>query len=85
LVGSVDAFSVDQLVAALGRIGVPRPGRQAVLDATDLEFVDVRAMRELNRYAADRGATVLLRSPPSFVPRLLGLLDLRAICLEPPV
>ena len=85
LVGSVDAFSVEQLVAALGRIGVPRPGRQAVLDATDLEFVDVRAMRELNRYAADRRATVLLRSPPSFVPRLLGLLDLPAICLESPV
>ena len=53
-----------------------------VLDAYGLEFVDVRALRELNRYAADRGATVLLRSPPSFVPRLLGLLDLPAICLE---
>ena len=64
LVGSVDAFSIAQLLEALRRIGVPRPGGQAVLDATDLEFIDVRALRELDRHAADAGATLVLRSPP---------------------
>jgi hypothetical protein len=83
LVGSVDAFSVAQLVAALGRIGVPRPGGQMVLDAVGLELVDVRALRELDRYAADRGATVLLRSPSFLVLRLLQLLEPRAVRLEP--
>jgi hypothetical protein len=83
LVGSVDAFSVAQLVEALGRIGVPRPGGQMVLDAVGLELVDVGALRELDRYAADRGATVLLRSPPILVQRLLQLLEPRAVRLEP--
>jgi hypothetical protein len=84
LVGSVDAFCGAHLVEALRRIGVPRPGGRAVLDAADLEFVDVRALRELDRYAAHRGAALELRSPPSFLPRLMGLLDVRAIWLEPP-
>jgi hypothetical protein len=54
-----------------------------VLDAVGLEFVDVGALRELDRYAADRGATVLLRSPPILVQRLLQLLEPRAVRLEP--
>jgi hypothetical protein len=83
LVGSVDAFSVAQLVEALRRIGVPRPGGRAVLDATEWEFVDVRALRELDRHAADIGATLVLRSPRSPVPRMIGLLELRAVRVEP--
>jgi len=54
-----------------------------VLDAVGLELVDVGALRELDRYAADRGATVLLRSPPILVQRLLQLLEPRAVLLEP--
>ena len=79
LVGSVDAFSIAQLLEALRRIGVPRPGGQAVLDATDLEFIDVRALRELDRHAADTGATLVLRSPPNLVLRLMELLGVRAV------
>jgi len=82
LVGSVDAFSAAYLVKALRRIEVPRPGRRAVLDATDLEFVDVQALRGLDRYAAGTGATIVLRWPPDLVSRLLGLLDLCAIRVE---
>jgi hypothetical protein len=53
-----------------------------VLDTTDLEFIDVRALRELDRYAAQNGATLLLRSAPSIVPRLMELVELRAVRLE---
>jgi hypothetical protein len=53
-----------------------------VLDATDLEFVDVRALRELDRYAAGTGATVVLRAPPPSLPRLVELLDLQAVRTE---
>ena len=82
LVGSVDAFSIAQLLEALRRIGVPRPGGQAVLDATDLEFIDVRALRELDRHAADAGATLVLRSAPYSVLRLMELLGVRAVRAE---
>jgi hypothetical protein len=79
LVGSVDAFSVDLLVQALRRIGMPRPGSTAVLDTRGLEFVDVRALRELDRHAARVGAPLVWRSPPPLVSRLVELLDVRAI------
>jgi hypothetical protein len=55
-----------------------------VLEATDLEFVDVRAMRDLERYAADAGATLVLRSAPIVVPRLVELLGVRAVRAEQP-
>jgi len=84
LVGSVDAFCIAQLLQALRRIGVPPPGGQAVLDATELEFVDVRALRDLDRHAADAGATLVLRSPPKFVLRLMELLGVRAVQVERP-
>ena len=82
LVGSVDAFSIAQLLEALRRIGVPPSGGQAVLEATDLEFIDVRALRDLDRHAADAGATLVLRSPPKFVLRLMELLGVRAVRVE---
>jgi len=83
LVGSVDAFSIGQLLQALGRIGVPRAGGRAVLDAADLEFIDVRALRDLDGRVADAGATLMLRSPPIFVSRLMELLGVRAVRVEP--
>jgi hypothetical protein len=82
LVGSVDAFSIARLLEALRRIGVPRPGGQAVLDTTDLEFIDVRALRDLDRHAADAGATLVLRSAPYVVLRLMELLGVRAVRVE---
>ena len=84
LVGSVDAFCIARLLEALRRIGVPRPGGRAVLDAADLEFIDVRAMRDLDHHAADAGATLVLRSPPIVVPRLMELLGVRAVRVERP-
>ena len=54
-----------------------------MLDATALEFIDVRALRELNHHAADTGAIILLRSPPNPVPKLLEMMNLRAVRPEP--
>jgi anti-anti-sigma regulatory factor len=84
LAGSVDAFSVARLIQALRRIGVPRPPGRAVLDTTDLEFVDVRALLELDRYVAGTGAALALRSPPPSLTRLIEILDLRGLHVEPP-
>jgi hypothetical protein len=79
--GSVSVVAVP-LLEALRRIGVPPSGGRAVLDATDLEFIDVRALRELDGYAADTGATLVLRSPPVFVLKLMELLGVRAVRAE---
>ena len=53
-----------------------------MLDATGLEFVDVRALRDLDWHAASTGATLVLRSPPYFVLRLMELLGVRAVRVE---
>jgi hypothetical protein len=82
LVGSVDTFSVADLVTALQRIDVPPPGDQALVDLTSLRFVDHRALLTLDQYAARRRSTVVLRSPPHLVPRLMELISLRAVRLE---
>jgi hypothetical protein len=82
LAGSVDAFCATRLVETLHRIGVPPPGGLTVLDATDLEFIDFRALIELDRCAIRRNATLVLRSPPAVVPRLMGLVDLSAVRIE---
>src|SRR5918995_4794227 len=82
LAGSVDAFCVTRLVETLQRIGIPTPGGRAVLEAADLEFIDFRALIELDRCATRHSATLVLRSPPAVVPRLMGLVDLSAVRVE---
>jgi anti-anti-sigma regulatory factor len=82
LAGSVDTFSVGHLATALQRIGVPAAGEQVLIDASALEFIDHRALLRLDQYAARRWATLVLRSPPRMVARLMGILPLRAVRLE---
>jgi hypothetical protein len=82
LAGSVDTLSAAQLMQALQRIGIPRARQRAVIDAGDLEFIDHRALVTLDRYAVTRQATVVLRSPPDIVPRLLDLIPLHAVRWE---
>ena len=67
------------------RCSVADGGRLAgLLDpyAAGLEFIDVRALRDLDRHAADTGATLVLRSAPCFVLRLMELLGVRAVRVE---
>ena len=53
-----------------------------VVDATGLEFMDVRGLLTLDRYAAASDAIMVLRSPPTVVTRLSNLVDLIALRVE---
>jgi len=75
-------FCVDQFEQALRRTGVATTGGTVIIDATDLEFIDVRGMLTLDRYAAAGGATIVLRSVPSVVTRLTELVDLVAVRVD---
>jgi anti-anti-sigma regulatory factor len=82
LAGNVDVFCTDQLEQALQRIGIAASGGGVVIDATNLEFIDVRGLLTLNRYAAANDVVMVLRSPPTLVTRLLTLVDLMALRVE---
>ena len=53
-----------------------------VVDATGLEFMDIRGLLILDRYAAASDAIMVLRSPPTVVTRLANLVDLIALRVE---
>jgi anti-anti-sigma regulatory factor len=82
LAGNVDVFCTDQLEQALQRIGIATPGGTVVVDATGLEFMDVRGLLTLDRYAAASDTIMVLRSPPTVVTRLANLVDLIALRVE---
>ena len=82
LAGSVDTFSIGHLATALQRIGIPPLGEQVVIDTSALEFIDHRALLRLDQYAIRRWASLVLRSPPRMVARLMGILPLGAVRLE---
>jgi anti-anti-sigma regulatory factor len=82
LAGAVDAFSAAHLEQALRHIAVAASPREVVIDATGVEFLDHHALLVLNRHATHTGATIVLRSPPSIVTRLINLLDLHALSSE---
>ncbi|MDT0352117.1 MEDS domain-containing protein [Pseudonocardia charpentierae] len=82
LAGCVDVFCVDQFEQALQRTGVATTGGTVIIDATDLEFIDVRGMLTLDRYAMAGGATIVLRSAPSVVTRVTELVDLVAVRVD---
>lgn len=73
LAGCVDVFCADEFEQALQGIGMAGAGGMVIIDAADLEFIDVRGLLTLDRHAAGCGATIVLRSAPAVVTRLLGL------------
>jgi hypothetical protein len=82
LAGEVDVFCLDQLEQALERIGVGASGGKVVIDAADLKFIDIRGLLTLDRHAIGTETTMVLRSPPAVVTRLLTLVDLIALQVE---
>jgi anti-anti-sigma regulatory factor len=82
LAGCVDVFCADQFEQALQGIGLAGAGGTVIIDAADLEFIDVRGLLTLDRHAAGCGATIVLRSAPAVVTRLLKLVDLVALRVE---
>jgi len=82
LVGEVDVFCADLLEQALQRIGVGACGGKMVIDAADLQFIDIRGLLTLDRHAAANEAILVLRSPPAVVTRLLRVVDVIAVRAE---
>jgi anti-anti-sigma regulatory factor len=82
LAGEIDVFCTDQLEQALQRIRVAESGGTVVIDATNLVFIDIRGLLTLDRHAAASDATMVLRSPPAVVTRLLKLVDLIALRMD---
>jgi anti-anti-sigma regulatory factor len=84
LAGCIDVFCSDQFERALQRTGVADAGGTVIIDAADLEFIDVRGLLTLDRYATSSGATIVLRSAPTVVTRLSELVDLIALRVDGP-
>jgi anti-anti-sigma regulatory factor len=80
--GEIDVFGADQLEQTLQRIGVGACGGKVLIDATNLEFIDIRGLLTLDRHAAANDAILVLRSPPAVVTRLLTVVDLIATRVE---
>jgi hypothetical protein len=82
LAGELDLSADTLLDKALDRAHLrPRDG-ELILNASGLRFADHRALVQLDRYADQRGATLVLRSAAGAVGRLAGLLDLPRLRVE---
>ncbi|SES16540.1 MEDS: MEthanogen/methylotroph, DcmR Sensory domain [Lentzea xinjiangensis] len=80
--GEVDQLSEDLFTLALHRADLrPHDGR-LVFDATGLTFLDHRNLLRLSRHAADRGASVVLRTSWPGVSILADLLELTNVRVE---
>jgi len=83
LSGELDTAGQAPFAVALRR-AAPRPvDGEIVVDATGLRFVDHRALRVLEEYARERGATVVLRGPVSSTAGLVTMLGLACVRVEP--
>lgn len=74
LSGELDSSTHDLLVRVLDAADLrPQAGR-VMIDVGGLAFVDHRSLLELARYAADRGARLMLRDPRQVARRIVELL-----------
>lgn len=82
LAGELDADTLTWFENALRRSDLAPEDGTLTLDAPALTFVDQRTMVSLDRYARERGATVVLRT--SFAPagRMAQLLELTGVRVE---
>ncbi|OLR93468.1 MEDS domain-containing protein [Actinokineospora bangkokensis] len=76
LAGELDLATLDLLRAVLDRAD-PEPGAdgRVVLDVADLGFADHRSLLALADHADRHGATLVLRSAPRAVARVVDFLD----------
>jgi anti-anti-sigma regulatory factor len=83
LAGELDPSNTDLWAAALERADPPVVSGEVALDATDLTFIDHRALVTLDDHARRHGAVAVLRTPLAAVGRLIGLLELTHVRAEP--
>jgi anti-anti-sigma regulatory factor len=79
IAGSVDAFSADQLELALDRLRRDDSKGLIVIDATEADFLDHRALMAIDRHAARNNTIALLWSPQELAERVTAVLDLTAL------
>jgi len=79
--GHLDIGS-DLFADALVRADPPVIGGIITVDATELAFIDHRALLALAAYARRRRAGVVVRSPSPGTARLVGLLDIDELRVE---
>lgn len=82
LTGAVDALASAALARVLRQLGPLGGPSEVVVDCSELEFADHRALAALGDHAAATGVDVVLRRPPPAVRRLLPLLGLARVRLE---
>lgn len=84
LAGELDLAVADDFRACLGRTGLD-VARELVVDGTRLGFVDHRGLESIRDFACGHGATVVLRTASGVPGRLIDLLALEGIRVEPSV
>lgn len=84
LSGELDASNHKLLKMILGRID-PQPGADILeLDGSDLAFIDHRNLLHLIEHAERHGATLVLRTSWPGAARIVAVLDLPNVRVEPP-
>ncbi|GAA0485695.1 hypothetical protein Ade02nite_09260 [Paractinoplanes deccanensis] len=80
--GELDMSAEELFGTALERTDLDRAGGDVVVDGAGLRFIDHRALLALEKYAASRRTTAVLRTPTGAVARLAGLLELAHVRVE---
>lgn len=81
--GELDLTSRDLFPMALRRVDIRPTAGELVLDATNLDFIDHRSMLALADYARSFDATVVLRTDLPSPARIIEILDLPDMRVEP--
>lgn len=82
--GEIDFNSRDLFPLALERADLWPTGGELLIDATDLTFIDHRSLILLGEFAARRGGVAVLRTANSGPARIVEILDLTDVRVEPP-
>ncbi|MGM1057671.1 MEDS domain-containing protein [Saccharothrix sp. Mg75] len=80
--GEVDLSNGDLFTLALTRAALRPDGGRLVVDASELAFLDHRALLHLADHVADLGATAVLRAPWPGIDTLVDLLDITGVRVE---
>ncbi len=81
--GELDLTSRDLFSMALRRVDIRPTDGKLVIDATGLDFIDHRSMLALADYARSLDATVVLRTDLPSPARIIEILDLPDMQVEP--
>lgn len=73
--GELDFTNQDLLVRALSTADLEPENGEIVVEAAGVTFIDHNCVFALDRYAADRAATLVLRDPNAGADRLIHLLN----------